>query len=79
MSSITESNQSETGEVLNKKPDLMTKEGVAAYMGSSRSPKEWDDRYDEIKKMYGGYLPDFWPRLIEASGLAQTTIGSWKK
>lgn len=54
----------------------MTEKEVLELMESSRHGKEWNANCDKVKAAFGGY-PDFWFRLILASGVATRIVATW--
>ena len=58
---------------MKKKLELMTQQQVLDLMKSSKNEEEWDQNCDAVSEAFGGY-PDFWNKLIIASGVASQVL-----
>lgn len=54
----------------------MEKQEVLDLMRSSRSPDEWNENCEKVKKAHNNGYPDWWFGEIVLSGLCDKTLGA---
>jgi hypothetical protein len=59
--------------------NLLTPEGVTAYMAESVSSKDWNERARIVRSANRNRFPAFWHTSIINSGLSARTASNWGK